>query len=126
MCSVKAQTCFAPAARSMAPPTPGGKVGLFVVQLARSPFSDTSKAPNIAISICPPLIIANASECTKYEPPLSMVIGCFPALTKSKSSSPSSGRGPKPNTPFSLWRSTSLSEGIWSAQSVGIPIPRFT
>ena len=28
-CSVKTQTCFAPAARSMAPPTPGGKVGLF-------------------------------------------------------------------------------------------------
>src|SRR3954452_13024486 len=51
---------------------------------------------------------------------------CLPALMRSGSSSPSSGKGPTPSIPFSDWRITSIPLGMKFATSVGMPIPRFT
>src|SRR5690348_491396 len=39
---------------------------------------------------------------------------------------PSSGIGPVPISPFSDWKNTLTSAGIWFATSVGMPMPRLT
>jgi len=44
--SIMTKTCFAPRARSMAPPTAGIAPGSPVDQFARSPVADTSKPPS--------------------------------------------------------------------------------
>ena len=53
-------TRLTPATRSIAPPMPLTSLP-GIIQLARSPFSETSMAPRIAMSILPPRIIPNES-----------------------------------------------------------------
>ncbi len=81
-----------------------------IIQLARSPFSDTSIAPRMHMSMWPPRIMANDSaESKKAEPGISVTV-CLPALMRSGSSSPSYGNGPMPSRPFSDC-STTLTPG---------------
>ena len=54
-------TDLAPMARSIAPPTAGIAPGAPVCQLARSPRSETWKAPRTQTSRCPPRIMAKES-----------------------------------------------------------------
>ena len=125
-CSIITNTCFAPIARSIAPPTAGIASGAPVCQLARSPSTETWNAPSTQKSRWPPRIIANESAWWKYAPPGSSVTGCLPALMRSESSCPGAGAGPMPSRPFSLCRMISRSFGRWLATSVGRPMPRFT
>ena len=86
-------TCLAPMARSIAPPTAGIASGAPVCQLARSPPAETWKAPSTQTSRWPPRIIANESAWWKYDAPGSSVTGILPALVRSGSiSSPTRGR----------------------------------
>lgn len=126
MCSMVTITRLAPETRSIAPPIP---FTIFdgIIQLAKSPLSETYKPPSKVRSICPPLIMANDSDEEKKLPPGYNVTGNFPALIKSESKSCShSGYPPSPRYPFSDWKVTSIPGGIKSVHSVGIPIPRLT
>ena len=57
-CSIITITRFAPCTRSIAPPMPL-TILPGIIQLARSPRTDTCIAPRIATSMCPPRIIPN-------------------------------------------------------------------
>ncbi|KQV61661.1 hypothetical protein ASD07_02125 [Duganella sp. Root336D2] len=59
-CSISTTTFLTPATRSIAPPMPF-TILPGIIQLARSPFSDTCIAPRIARLILPPRIMANES-----------------------------------------------------------------
>ncbi|KAG1369003.1 hypothetical protein G6F59_018754 [Rhizopus arrhizus] len=97
-----------------------------IIQLARSPFSDTCIAPRMARLILPPRIIANESADEKIDEPGNVVTVCLPALIRSASTSSSVGNGPMPSRPFSDCSHTSTPLGTWLATRVGKPIPRFT
>ena len=105
------RTSRAQAARSIAPPTSGPRLGTRMSQLARSPFAATSNAPRIVTSICPPRIIANDHEESTIEAPGRKVMRRLPASTRSVSALSFSASGPTPITPFSDWRVTSTSGG---------------
>ena len=64
MCSITTTTRLTPATRSIAPPMPF-TILPGIIQLARSPFSETCIAPRMARSICPPRIMANESALEK-------------------------------------------------------------
>src|SRR5258707_728880 len=57
----------------MAPPTAGSASAAPVCQLARSPATETWKAPRTAKSRCRPRIMANESAWWKYAPPVGTV-----------------------------------------------------
>src|SRR5262245_56689254 len=90
------------------------------------PSSSTCMAPRMERSMWPPRIIAKESAEEKYEAPGRIVTVSLPALMRSGSISSSRGYGPRPRIPFSDWRMTSMSGGMWLAMSVGMPMPRFT
>lgn len=76
----------APSTRSIAPPIPR----MFlpgIPQLAMSPDWLTWNAPRMAVSMCPPRIIAKLEDELKNEPPGRTVTVCFPALMVSGSNS---------------------------------------
>src|SRR6185437_10269062 len=83
-------TRFARATRSIAPPMPL-TILPGIIQFARSPFSDTSMAPRMARSMCPPRICPNESALEKTAEPGSMVTVSLPALMRSGSSFPATG-----------------------------------
>src|SRR5690606_18234991 len=85
-CSMSTTTLPTPATRSMAPPMPL-IILPGIIQLARSPFSDTCMAPRMARLILPPRIMANESAEAKIEEPGSVVTVCLPALIRSASTS---------------------------------------
>src|SRR5690606_3453968 len=87
-CVVSTTTRRAPETRSMAPPIPLTIVP-GMLQLARSPLSETCMAPRIETSPCPPRIMANDAAESKTLPPGRIVTVCLPALIRSASSSPS-------------------------------------
>ena len=93
----------APTTRSIAPPTPRTSLP-GIAQLAMSPRSLTCSAPSTATSTWPPRIIAKLEALSKDDAPGRAVIGRFAASTRSASSALSSGRGPTPSRPFSVWR----------------------
>jgi hypothetical protein len=97
--------------------------------LAKSPNWETSIAPRIVKSICPPRIIANESSEEKYDDPGMTVTVSFPALIKSASTWNlnkiihfknferqkiiySSGKGPSPKIPFSDCKCTVILSGM--------------
>ncbi len=94
-------------------------------QLARSPVTDTWKAPSTQTSRRPPRIIAKESAWWKYAAPGSSVTACLPALMRSQSSRPAAATGPIPSMPFSVCRTTPDSALRCSATLVGWPMPRF-
>ena len=111
VCIIATMMFFALATRSMAPPIPFTIFpGIF--QLAISPFSLTSIAPNTVRSTLPARIIPKLKALSKKEEPGMVVMVCLPALIRSASSSPSKGKGPIPNKPFSLCNTTSIPGGI--------------
>ncbi len=61
VCSIITHSRFAPAARSIAPPTAGAVSFSLVAQLAMSPLSATWNAPSTQRSRCPPRIIEKLS-----------------------------------------------------------------
>ena len=65
------------------------------------------------------------SEEKKAEPGRAVTV-CLPALIRSGSSCPRTGKGPMPSRPFSDCSITSMLRGTWLATSVGMPMPRFT
>ncbi len=83
-----------------------------IIQLARSPLSDTSMAPRMAMSMWPPRICPNESALENTAEPGSMVTVSLPALMRSASSVPASGYGPMPSRPFSLCSTTSTPGGM--------------
>ena len=87
-CSITTTTLVAEGllTRSIAPPIPFTLPGN--PQLAKSPFDDTCKPPNIVKSILPPLIIPKDSSDPNKEAPGAKVTVSLPALIKSGSSSP--------------------------------------
>mmetsp|Transcript_22955 Transcript_22955/g.55691 ORF Transcript_22955/g.55691 Transcript_22955/m.55691 type:complete len:211 (+) Transcript_22955:99-731(+) len=87
--------------RSIAPPIP---FTIFpgITQFAKSPFSATSSAPSTVTSMCEPRIIAKLSPEENIEDPGRVVTVSLPALIRSGCSSPGSGYGPMPRSPFSL------------------------
>jgi len=60
----------------------------------------------------PPRIIPNEVAESKNEAPVTAVTVSFPALIRSGSSSPSSGQGPMPSSPFSECRRMSIPGGM--------------
>ena len=100
VCSIRITIFCTPATKSIAPPMP---LTFFpgIIQLAKSPRSETSIAPKIARLICPPRIMAKDSELEKNEAPERAVTVCLPALIKSASTVCSVGNSPIPNKPFS-------------------------
>ncbi len=72
-----------------------------IIQLARSPFSETCMAPRIARLIWPPRIMRKLSAEEKKLEPGNVVTVCLPALMRSASTSFSIGKGPMPSRPFS-------------------------
>ena len=102
LCSITTMIFLTPATRSMAPPMPL-IILPGIIQLARSPFSDTSMPPSTARSIWPPRIITKESVWWKIEAPGTSEISAFDALMRSGSPLPASGVGPTPSTPFSEW-----------------------
>ena len=79
-----------PATRSIAPPMPFTSLP-GTIQLARSPFRETSIAPRIARSICPPRIMRERCRADeKNEVCGKAVTVCLPALIRSASTSASS------------------------------------
>src|SRR5690606_825287 len=124
-CSISTTTRPTPATRSMAPPMPL-TILPGIIQLARSPFSETCMAPRMARLILPPRIIANESADEKNDEPGSVVTVCLPALIRSGSTSSSVGNGPMPSSPFSDCSQTSMPAGPWLATSGCRPMPRLT
>jgi hypothetical protein len=86
--SIRTITFLTPATRSIAPPIPFTTFP-GIIQFARSPLAATSMAPRIAMSICPPRIIAKLSAEEKKLDVGRAVIVCLPALVRSGSASPS-------------------------------------
>jgi hypothetical protein len=62
--SIMMITCFAPTTMSPAPPMPL-TILPGIIQLARSPCSETSIAPSTVASRCPPRTMANESAFEK-------------------------------------------------------------
>ena len=62
-----------------------------IIQLARSPYWETSIAPRTATSIARERIMPKESEEEKKEPPLATVMVSLPALISSGSTSSSCG-----------------------------------
>jgi hypothetical protein len=111
VCIMATMMFFALATRSIAPPIPFTIFpGIF--QFAISPFSLTSIAPSTVRSTFPARIIPKLMALSKKAEPGTVVIVCLPALIRSGSSSPSNGKGPMPNKPFSLCKITSMPFGI--------------
>jgi hypothetical protein len=96
------------------------------IQLARSPVRETCMPPSTAVSMCPPRIIPNESEESKYDAPDSTVTVSLPALMRLASMVASVGYGPVPRMPFSEWRTTRTSAVRYPGIIVGKPIPRLT
>ena len=87
-CSVRTTTRGVPATRSIAPPMP---LTIFpgIIQLARSPHSETCMAPSTAIFTWPPRIMPKLVAESNTAAPGTSVTVCLPALIRSASSSPS-------------------------------------
>ena len=100
VCSMMTITRRTPETRSIAPPMPFTRLP-GIIQLARSPRSETCIAPRIARSMWPPRIMANESALEKVAAPGTNVTVSFPALIRSASTSASRGYGPMPSRPFS-------------------------
>lgn len=95
-------------------------------QLEISPYCETYNAPRHEASKCPPLIKPKESELQKHEAPLINVVVSLLAFIISECSSPFSGYGPNPITPFSPSNNIFLFSGKKFGINVGIPIPTFT
>src|SRR5690606_18081241 len=123
-CWVATHTSRAPLTRSMAPPTPGLPPGTY--QLARSPVSDTSRAPSTVTSSRPERIMPNEMLESNTDAPGTAVVYPFPAPIRSGSTSSPVAARPMPSSPFSVWTAIEPSVGMWLATSSGMPIPRLT
>ena len=88
LCSISTMTRRTPETRSIAPPMPLTRLP-GIIQLARSPRSDTCIAPRIARSMWPPRIIANESALENVDAPGTNVTVSLPALIRSASISDS-------------------------------------
>src|SRR3954469_9712775 len=125
-CSISTQTRLAPTARSIAPPICRPVSVGECAQFARSPFAATWKPPSTQRSRCPPRTMAKLSAWWKKLPPGRRVTRCELALISQGFSLCGSGAAAMPRMPFSECTTTSRSAGMWSATSVGMPMPRLT
>src|SRR6266496_861881 len=124
-CSIITMTRFAPCTRSIAPPMPL-TILPGIIQLARSPRTETCMAPRIATSMCPPRIMPKEVAESKNEAPGRTVTVSLPALIRSGSTWSSVGYGPTPRMPFSDCSTTCTPSGTWFGTRVGSPMPRLT
>src|ERR1700743_75312 len=124
-CSIITITLRAPCTRSIAPPMPL-TILPGIIQLARSPSSETCMAPSTATSRCSPRMIPKEVDDPKYAAPGNAVTVSLPALIRSASRSSRLGYGPTPRMPFSECRTTVTPSGMWFGIRVGIPMPRLT
>ena len=111
VCSMTTTTRSTPATRSIAPPMPF-TILPGIIQLARSPVSETCMAPRMARLMCPPRIMPKLSAEEKKLEPGSVVTVCLPALIRSASTSFSLGKGPMPSRPFSDCSITVMPSGM--------------
>src|SRR5262249_19267709 len=109
-CSITTHTSRAPATRSIAPPTAGFLPGTY--QFARSPCAETCSAPTPLTARWPPRTTANDIAESTMAAPLISVAGCLPASVRSGSARPGGAGGPRPRTPFSACRMTSVPSGM--------------
>ena len=85
--------CFAPIARSIAPPTAGIASGAPVCQLARSPVDrHLERAEHADVEVAAAHHREASRRGGRTTPPGSSVTGCLPALMRSESSSPGARR----------------------------------
>ena len=83
-------TFLAPCTRSIAPPMPL-TILPGIIQLARSPYWETSMAPSTATSMARERIMPNDVEEPKKDPPGATVMVSLPALISSGSTASSVG-----------------------------------
>lgn len=100
LCSDKTTSHEPLATKSIAPPIPFTRT-LGTIQLARSPFSDTSIVPKKVANKWDPLTKPKASLEEEYDAPKSAYIVYFDGSIKSGSSWPFLGNPFIPNIPFS-------------------------